>query len=298
MLHPVTDTAPRLPLPPALVAAAEDERRARWLATLPRTVARLTRQWSLSVEAPFIPGGQTAWVAPVSDPAGAERVLKVAWRHPEAEHEADGLRAWAGQGAVGLHAAEGMADTIALLLERCRPGTPLTVRPEPEQDEVIADLLRRLWITPPAGSAFRPLLTMCAQWVGEFGEQLAAAPNMVDPGLARDGMALFLALSADADGAVLLVTDLHAGNVLAAQRRPWLVIDPKPYVGDPAYDATQHLLNCAERLQDDPTGLAARMAGLLEVDPLRVRRWLFARCVLESPGDPGLSDVARRIPID
>ncbi|WP_051516002.1 hypothetical protein [Candidatus Blastococcus massiliensis] len=79
-----------LPLPAALVAAAEAEGRTAWLATLPGTVARLARAWSLTVEAPFAPGGRTAWVAPVRDRAGDERVLKVGWRHPEAEHEADG----------------------------------------------------------------------------------------------------------------------------------------------------------------------------------------------------------------
>ena len=42
---------------------------------------------------------------------------------------------------------------------------------------------------------------------------------------------------------MLLHTDLHAGNVLAAEREPWLAIDPKPYVGDPAYDVTQHIFN-------------------------------------------------------
>jgi streptomycin 6-kinase len=47
---------------------------------------------------------------------------------------------------------------------------------------------------------------------------------------------------------VLLTTDLHAGNVLAAQREPWLVIDPKPFVGDVAYNATQRLLNCKPRV--------------------------------------------------
>ena len=46
-------------------------------------------------------------------------------------------------------------------------------------------------------------------------------------------MELFTSLPGTADRRVLLCTDLHAGNVLAAQRRPWLVIDPKPYVGDP-----------------------------------------------------------------
>jgi streptomycin 6-kinase len=125
---------------------------------------------------------------------------------------------------------------------------------------------------------------MCAQWAEEFSAQITARADVVDPGLAREGMALFRALPTDADRSVLLVTDLHAGNVLAARREPWLVIDPKPYVGDPAYDGTQHLLNCTERLQADPAGLADRMADLLEVDRVRLRRWLFARCAGQRPG--------------
>jgi streptomycin 6-kinase len=294
------EVPPPLPLPPALVAAAAEEGRTAWLDTLPATVARLASTWGLTVEAPFALGGQTAWVAPVLDWTGAERVLKVGWRHPEAEHEADGLHAWAGHGAVRLYAVERTGDTIALLLERCRPGTPLAARPEEEQDEIIADLLRRLWITPPAGHPFRSLRAMCAQWADEFAEQVAAAQHVVDPGLARAGLALFRTLPADAGRAVLLVTDLHAGNVLAARREPWLVIDPKPHVGygDPGYDATQHLLNCTERLAADPAGLTDRMAALLEVDPVRLRRWLFARSVLQSPSEPGLADIARRIPLD
>src|SRR5215213_5975330 len=129
------------PLPRDLLEAAQQEGRAAWLATLPGTVGRLSRRWSLTVEAPFMPGGQTAWVAPVRDRAGAERVLKVGWRHPEAEHEADGLRAWAGQGAIQLYGVDRGADTVALLLERCRPGISLAVVPEPEQDGVVAGLL-------------------------------------------------------------------------------------------------------------------------------------------------------------
>jgi streptomycin 6-kinase len=96
----------------------------------------------------------------------------------------------------------------------------------------------------------------------------------------------------------LLATDLHADNVLAAEREPWLVIDPKPYVGDPVYDPLQHLLNCPQRLHADPVGLAGRIADLLGLDQLRLRRWLFARCVQESPDEPLLADLARRIPID
>jgi len=113
----VTVPAPGLPLPPDLVTAAQREARTGWLATLPGSVARLAWARALRAEAPFAPGGQTAWVAPARDRTGAGRALKVGWRHPEA----DGLQAWAGHGAVRLYVVERTADTIALLHERCRP---------------------------------------------------------------------------------------------------------------------------------------------------------------------------------
>ncbi len=55
--------------------------------------APLRETWSLIIEAPFRPGGQTAWVTPVRDRDGAPLELELAWRHPEMKHEADALRA-------------------------------------------------------------------------------------------------------------------------------------------------------------------------------------------------------------
>ena len=209
--------------------------------------------------------------------------------------EADGLQAWHGQGTVLLHDSYRVGDTAALLLERCQPGTPLSVLPEPEQDRVVADLLARLWQAPPAAGVFRPLQTMCQAWVAEFHHRRAVLPAdapAIDPGLARAATELFVALSAPAEDDVLLCTDLHDGNVLAAEREPWLVIDPKPFAGDRCYDVLQHMLNCEERLAGDPTGLTQRMAGLLGLDGDRVRHWLFARCVLEGVGEPALQGIA------
>ena len=94
---------------------------------------------------------------------------------------------------------------------------------------------------------------------------------------------------------MLLCTDLHAGNVLAGGRRPWLLIDPKPYVGDPHYDVLQHLLNCADTLQCDPHGLLHRVAELARLDAERVQQWLFARCVQDGPEWPALAFVAQRL---
>ncbi|MDP9259809.1 MAG: nuclear transport factor 2 family protein [Actinomycetota bacterium] len=288
--------SPRLPRNLVEAISREhDEQRRAWVTTLPGVIEQLERHWSLRVGEPFQPGGQTAWVAPARGEAGGEAVLKLAWRHREAEHEADALRAWNGQGAVLLHAAEALDGTIALLLERCTPGSTLASRPEPEQDTVVASLLPRLWREPAPGHPFRPLQQMCDVWADEFERKAAAGPMSLDPGLAREGIALFRALPATAERNVLLCTDMHAENVLAAQREPWLAIDPKPYVGDPTYDALQHLLNCDQRLHADPGGLASRMAELLGLDTERLLLWLFARCVQESLDWPALADVARRV---
>jgi streptomycin 6-kinase len=169
-------------------------------------------------------------------------------------------------------------DLGAMLLERCEPGTVLRTLPEYEQDLIIAALLRRLWRPPVAPHPFRPLSVRTALW---SSETLADSDQWRDSGLVREGLTILKQLPGTAPMEVLLATDLHAGNVLRAQREPWLVIDPKPFVGDPAYDATQHLLNCDSRLHSDPDGTIRRLADLLRVDHERVRLWTFARVAAE-----------------
>lgn len=283
------------PLPTNLVRAATEEGRAGWLETLPATIQMLEERWSLSVGEPYHPGGQTAWVAPARGVGGAELVLKLAWPHPEARDEARGLRAWEGDGAIYLLESCDLGHTVGLLLERCSPGTPLGLHAEDEQDMVITGLLRRLWRHRPPSPEFRPLEVMCDQWAAELEAKVASGECLLDPGLCRAGAALFRTLPRTAERRVLLCTDLHAGNVLSAQREPWLMIDPKPYAGDPTYDVLQHLLNCVERLQADPHRLARRLAGLLDLDAERLVLWLFARCVVDAADWPGLAGVARRL---
>lgn len=265
-----------------------------WMLTLPDVVPELARHWSLELGSPFQPGGTASWVAPARDTAGARLALKVGFPHYEALHEAAGLAAWDGQGTVRLVDAVQVGVSCVLLLEACEPGTALSEVLSPvEQDAVIADLLRQLWIVPPEQHPFRPLQQMCDMWADGFQRRYAAALGpRLDPGLARLGCQLFRDLAADADRCVLLATDLHAGNVLAAHREPWLVIDPKPYAGDPTYDVLQHMLNCPDRLASDPLTFVARLADQLDLDRGRLRQWLFARCVIESTSRPDLRSAA------
>jgi streptomycin 6-kinase len=207
---------------------------------------------------------------------GTRAVLKLGMPHCEGAHEIQALRFWDGGPTVGLLEAD--VDLNAMLLEQCQPGTALRALPEPEQDVIVAGLLRRLWIRPAAPHPFRPLSAMTAHWADET---IADAHEWPDAGLVQDGLRLFDELSRPSADDVLLATDLHAGNVLRAQREPWLVIDPKPFIGDRAYDATQHLFNCMGRMLAAPEATMHGVAELLGVDDERVRLWMFARSAAE-----------------
>nr|WP_071928417.1 aminoglycoside phosphotransferase family protein [Nocardia mangyaensis] len=85
--------------------------------------------------------------------------------------------------------------------------------------------------------------------------------------------------------------DLHDANVLAGDREPWLAIDPKGYVGDPAYDT----ITVIRSYRFAPLLFAADpAAGLLRgldlyceaahVDRVRARRWAQVRARSEFPG--------------
>lgn len=133
-----------LTIPAHLAEAASGDGPAelrRWVARLPQIVPELCELWSLRAGEPYQPGGHCSWVAPARNSRGEDLVLKVEWLHSEAIGEPAALRLWDGDGAVRLHASQERDQTIALLLERCLPGTPLrAAAAEPAQDVIVARL--------------------------------------------------------------------------------------------------------------------------------------------------------------
>ena len=133
-------------------------------------------------------------------------------------------------------------------------------------------------------------------WSGRFSPFVAddqflvrrdyrAKTPLPDAGLVNEGLRVMKELARPAPTDVLLATDLHADNVLRAQREPWLAIDPKPFVGDRSYDPVQHLMNCETHLHRNPAYLVERIASLTEVDPERLRLWTFARAAADPRED-------------
>jgi streptomycin 6-kinase len=255
--------------------------RAVWLDRLPDVLRSLEHLWALTPDAPLdAEEPSCSYVAAVRAANGRPAVLKIAMPHMEGEHEIHGLRFWDGDPTVRLLEADD--ELGAAVLERCKPGTTLRALAEYDQDAVISGLLRRLWRPPLTPHPFRSLSTLTEYWTNETLGQIEQWPDM---GLVREGLQLFEELPRNATRKVLLATDLHAGNVVRAEREPWLVIDPKPFVGDPAYDATQHLLNCRTRLRLDPDRTIRSFADLAGIEHERVRLWTFARAAAEPRDD-------------
>ena len=255
----------------------------------------LTERWSLRPDVPFNQVS-CSWVASVVCADGTSAVLKLSMPHMEGAHEIEGLRFWNGDPTVRLLKADD--DLGAMLLERCEPGDTLRSEPEWKQDEVITALLKRLWrgsAPPNELCGFRRLSEMLEAW---RSETLAQVEQWPDAELVGEGLRVLEELARPSATDVLLATDLHAGNVLRSERQPWLVIDPKPFIGDVAYDLVQHLRNCELRLHADPMSMIKRLADLAEVDFERLRLWTFARAAADPEGrleQSHMMDLARAL---
>jgi streptomycin 6-kinase len=247
---------------------------AAWLAGLPQRVGELAQSWGLQLLEPY-EGANVSYVVPAV--RGAEQVvLKVQWPHPECRHEADALRVWDGSGAVRLLAHN--AQHHALLIERCTPGTTLASARDADPLAVVIDLLPLLW--KPAGQPFRSLAEEAADWSATLHGDWEAAGRRCERRLI-DAAAEFLAHLTGSQGEqVLLHQDMHAENILAADRRPWLAIDPKPLVGEREFSPAPIIRSFELGHSKDAVWRRLdRLSAELELDRERVLRWAVAQTV-------------------
>jgi streptomycin 6-kinase len=204
---------------------------AAWLERVPDLAARWCDEWGLTLGEPYAAGvGGHTVRAELDD--GTPAVLKLIYPHRESEHEADALELWDGNGAVRLLARS--EDGFAMLLERCEPGTPLADAGREVSLEVLIGLLPKLWV--PVGEPIHTLADEAAWWVSYLPQKWDQARppyrRLLDAAL--DALT---ELPRTQGEHVLLHQDLHAMNVLAAVREPWLVIDPKPLRGEREFGA-------------------------------------------------------------
>jgi streptomycin 6-kinase len=250
-----------------------------WLDSLPGLVDELTDRWSLTI-GPAFGGGAVGFVAPAERQVGERLVLKVNFVDDETRHESDALRHWDADGAVRLVDADPAMG--ALLLERLDPGTPLEAHPDRDTATGLAcTLLRRLWSPVRDPHPFTLVRDLASRLADELPRRFDRQRRPFDKELLRTAADLCHDLASSSEEMVLANRDFHLGNVLAAEREPWLVIDPKPLVGERAFD-TGHLVRTLlpERLDvGSVDAIVGRLAAELELEPAHIRAWALVRSV-------------------
>ena len=265
-----------VPLPPGVLAFAE--RGPDWAAfveRLPRLFREVSDEWGLAVDGEPT-HGFCALVVPVRW-EGEPAVLKLGFPDDESEHEALGLQRWGGDGAVRLLNAD--PHRSAMLLERLHPAD-LTSIDVLEACEVVAGMYARLHV--PAPPRLRPLTSYVGRWTEQLAELPRDAP--VPHRLVQQAVSLGRDLVADdASSGVMIHSDLHYENVLAGDREPWLVIDPKPVSGDPHYEVAPMLWNRWDEAVvtgDLRAAVRRRFHALVDaayLDEDRARDWVVVR---------------------
>lgn len=263
------------------------ERGAEWLRDLPALLDDLAARWSLRVGEPFAALSYN-YVAPAVRADSTQAVLKVGVPHKELFSELEALRLYDGHGMARLLEAD--RERGALLEERLRPGTPLlTLADDEEATRVAAQVMRDLWRpVPPEEARHFPTTRDWAAGFGRLRARFGGGTGPLPAPLVERAEAVFAELHASMAAPVLLHGDLHHENILRAERAPWLAIDPKGLIGEPAYEPGALLRNPLPALIERPDALAAErrritiLAEMLELDAARITAWAFARTVLSA----------------
>jgi streptomycin 6-kinase len=277
------------PLPPTFVHTIRQcfgAAGTAWLHQLPVLVDELCQRWALAL-GPTFPLSYH-YVAAVTRVDGSPAVLKLGVPHPELNCAIAALHHDAGRGCARLLAADAAAG--AQLIEWLNPGTPLAAlvaSDDRRATQVAAAVMVRCWHAPPPEHHFPSV----ADWLAGLGRlrtYVGGTSGPLPAHLVAEAETLAAELLASQATPVLLHGDLHHGNILAAMRQPWLAIDPKGVIGEPAYEVGALLRNPLPdllRLPHPERIMADRIAILsehLELDRVRLRNWGLVQAVLSA----------------
>ena len=265
---------------------------AEWLANLPTLVAASTERWSLRITSLFEAPRMIGFVAAVAREDGSVAVLKINGPDRESDHEAGALAFWNGHGAARLLASD--ETERSLLLERCMPGTPLwDVDDDDEATRIAASMLRLIWRTPDVKHPFDSVAAEARRWSEQLPVTQQRLERPFESRLLDEALGACRDLVADPVDPVVVHQDLHGGNILRAARDPWLVIDPKPLIGERAFDVAS-LVRDRRDVLAGPDGLSIVrrrldiLADELALERERMRLWSLVHALawgFEDGGD-------------
>jgi streptomycin 6-kinase len=252
-----------------------------WIASLPGLVEEFLQRWGCRPTG--LVGGNVGIVLAVRRDDGTPAVLKISFTHPGNRYGAHAFATWAGRGAVRLYERDD--SRFAMLLERAEWRTLAELGDADQAPAVLGRLARRLAVEAPP--ALPPLSKRADEWEQTLRE------NAKRHGHPLSQRAFGAAIAAVQDLGytqphTMVHGDLHSGNVVRAEREPWLVIDPKGFVGDLAFDAANVLiggldsLRSANDLRSEVLRRLAIFADAAEIDRERAVRWAQVRATMSA----------------
>lgn len=257
----------------------------KWLVRLPAILAECAKRWDLTLGPPF-PNLTYHYVAPATRADGTPVVIKACSPTGEYRVEAAALRLCDGHGMAHLLATD--ATDEVMLLERLLPGTTLlAIVDDDAAMRGAARVMQALWRPVPT---VHPFPTMW-DWHAGFARlraRFAGSTGPLPEALVTQAEAIFAEFTATTPDLVVLHGDLHQDNILAAQRAPYLAIDPKGLIGEPAYETGALLRNWLPDLllAPDPQGILARRIAVLSeelgCERERIRGWGMYEAVLSA----------------
>ena len=164
-----------------------------------------------------------------------------------------------------------------MLLERCDPGTPLLELDDDDAGDVVADLLPRLWKSPP--QTLRLASDLALRWIDELPRQWHATGRPFERSLLDAAVDALRELGPTQGPLVLSNEDFHAGNVLRGTREPWLAIDPKPIAAEREFTVLAMIRDRPDEVLAGPRPLPRlrrrldRLSSDLSLDRERMRDW-------------------------
>ena len=252
-----------------------------WLDGLPDVIRQIENEWSVKVDEPFA-AGEFNFVAPAMSSLYGDVVIKIAPPFPDGEFfsEIAYLKHQDGRGCVLVLAEDRVLR--AMMLERAVPGRNLVEEfAEREADSIAPAIacLRRIDCDSP--DAANDVIYLDRWFDGLKRYKGTDFPHSY----AEAALGLYETLSA-ASELRYIHGDFHLGNVVTAQREPYLAIDPKGIVGYLGYDIAV-FLNNYYRWQESRADVRAQLeravghfADAFRMTRAEVEGWCYAVAVL------------------
>ena len=252
-----------------------------WLAKLPEIIAAIEREWSLVVRPPY-KNLSYHFVAPCELKNGGEAVLKIGYPEESSPifNEAETLKLYAGCGAVEFLKLD--SNRLALLIEKLNPGKTLKnifVGDEDAAIETAVAILREIVRKPLEKHNF----VFLQDWFAGFEK----AKNTDFPAVPLEKAQKFYEELSAAES-FLIHGDFHHENVLSAERKKFLVIDPKGIIGQIGYEISVFLNNHVWWLEKDKDlskkldYAISKFSEAFEISASDLRKWAYAQGVLSA----------------